>query len=700
MKQNGQNDYNDMEVQVKENDNKISLVNDNINNIISSIIEKLLNRIKEIKQKETNVLNTIKNKIDLNIKQNRIDKVKDLLNVMERKNKEHKELSQQEIKEIIDTFYSCMKISQQQFYNDNNDRMNDEMDIKHIIVSCLLNETQQPNLYKKKKRKTTSLNNYVNNSLSRKGYIKPTIRIQKNNKYLYTHLSSNQLIENNDTLTSYLNKKCESNITEQSSQHAIINQNQTFIQQSKIKLKKPINKITQRNVSKNHLKTFSIENNKIKRSISTLSKQSRAETTKESLSKKKSLKSEKYAELFVNVNTLSEKSKLTNKTPQFDNSSIYSERNLNMNTNNSQSKQYIILTQPSQNVKRSKSNDSDNVFNNSFTKGKRSINSVPKKHSIKKHKSIVAKITSPSLLNDYGNKKEKIKTKAKLSYLIHILNKLYKRKLKEMVIQCFYDFYLFYKQQINITFKRKQRPTHKLTLNLLFRKRILNLISFSLQQIIPIYNKTIKKSNMSKIKSKVHNSNKSQLQSSHIQNKDNKRSVNKNSLKNEELMVYMPNPQDYENNYEMLNQKPVLVNDDDIDNNFDQLTIEPNDYIYTSDDEIITKKNIVELLENQQEQLHTTNNLQQPNKEKQCLFNNELLIKDCEKDVNVSDGLHYNEFQSIPIIVSNKCNNDNDQNEDEETDCSKYYEALNRLKQLNEETKKIEENMKVFLESV
>ena len=691
MKQNGKNDYNEIELQIKEGNNKIAVVNDTVNKIIISIIEKLLNRSKEIKQKETNILNIIKNKIDLNIKLNRVSKIKDLLNVMNCKHKEHKELSQQEIKDIIETFYSCMKISQQQFYNDNNYKVNDEIDIKMIIASCLLNETPKPTLYKNKKHKTTSLNNYVNNSLACKGYSKPSIRIQKNNKHPNSHLSCNQLIGNNDSLTSYLNKKCENIITEQPT----INQNQTFSQQSKIKLQKPINKINQRNncnVSKNHLRTFSIENNKIKRSISTLSKQSRVETTKESLSKKKSLKSEKYAELFINVNTLSEKSKLTNKKTQFDNSSIYSEGNLHINTNNSQSKQDIELAHTLQNVKRNKSNNKDN----SFSKRKRSIGSIPKKHYIKRLNSVNAKFTPPSLLNDYDNKKEKIKTKAKLSYLIHILSKLFKSKIKEMVIRCFYEFYFLYKEPVVITCKYKQRPIHKLTLKSLFRKYIFNLISFSLYQLIPIYNKAIKKSNVNKLKSQVHsNNNKPKSQSSHIQTKDKKRNFN-----NEQLMIYMPNPQDYKDNYEMLIKKPTLANID-INNDYDKLTTQQHDYIYISDDEIINKENISELLEKQQERLYTHNNIiQYNNQQRQYLFNNESLIKDSERDVNVSEGSDSNEFQSVPLMISSKYNNNNEQDEDEESNCSKYYEALNKLKHLNEETKKIGENMKAFLDGV
>ena len=694
MKQNGKNDYNEMDLQIKEHNNKITFVNDTVNKIICSIIEKLLNRSKEIKQKETNVLNIIKNKIDLNIKQNRVDKIKDLLNVMICKHKEHKELSQQEIKDIIEIFCSCMKISQQQFYNDNNYKISNEIDMKMIIASCLLNETPKPTLDKKKKHKTTSLNNYVNNSIVCKGYIKPSIRIQKNNKHPHSHLSYNQLIGNNDSLTSYLNKKCENIITEQPT----INHNQTLSQQSKIKLQKPINKINQRNncnISKSHLRTFSIENNKIKRSISTLSKQSRVETTKESLSKKKSLKSEKYAELFVNVNTLSEKSKLTNKKTPFDNSSIYSEGNLNINninTNNSQSKQEIELTHTLQNVKRNKSNDRDT----SFSKRKRGIGSIPKKHCIKRLNSVNAKITPPSLLNDYDNKKERIKTKAKLSYMIHILSKLFKSKVKEMVIRCFYEFYFLYKEPINITFKRQQRPTHKLTLQSLFRKYFFNFISFSLYQLIPIYNKAIKKSNVNKLKLQVNNSNNNKLksQSSYIQNKDKKRNFN-----NEQLMIYMPNPQDYKDDYEMLIKKPTLVNID-INNNYDKLTTEQYDYIYISDDELINKENISELLEKQQERLCTHNNIQHNDQERQYLFNNESLIQDSERDANISEGSESDEFQSVPLMINSKYNNDNKQDKEEKSNCSKYYEALNRLKHLNEETKKIGENMKAFLDGV
>jgi hypothetical protein len=161
----------------------------------------------------------------------------------------------------------------------------------------------------------------------------------------------------------------------------------------------------------------------------------------------------------------------------------------------------------------------------------------------------------------------------------------------------------------------------------------------------------------------------------------------------------MPKRQDYKDDNEILIKKPTLVNID-INNNYDKLTTEQYDYIYISDNELINKENISELLEKQQERLYTHNNIQHNDQERQYLFNNESLIKDSEKDANVSEGSESDEFQSVPLMINSKYNNDNKQDKEEESNCSKYYEALNRLKHLNEETKKIGENMKAFLDGV
>ena len=44
MKQNGKNDYNEIDLQVKEHNNKIAFVNDTVNKIICSIVFQLSNK--------------------------------------------------------------------------------------------------------------------------------------------------------------------------------------------------------------------------------------------------------------------------------------------------------------------------------------------------------------------------------------------------------------------------------------------------------------------------------------------------------------------------------------------------------------------------------------------------------------------------------------------------------------------------------
>ena len=227
-----------------------------------------------------------------------------------------------------------------------------------------------------------------------------------------------------------------------------------------------------------------------------------------------------------------------------------------------------------------------------------------------------------------------------------------------------------------------------------------------------------------------------------------------NKSQNEELMLYMPNLQYDGEEYEVLIQEPVIMANE-INNN-SHITIGINDCIQTND-EIINKKSMLELLEEQENQLdrnelfikqgptiknkvETLENKQNKETIKEitiCLDKNNKcsVIKDInldENEINLSEPSKSNEYKSAPVTPVNKYTNiiekeqtkiniqnedinptsndkidvkhikkkEIDSEEEKEGDCHRYYEGLHKLQQLNEETKQIEANMKEFLESI
>lgn len=730
------------------------------------IVNQLLYRCKELQKIKDNLLNVIKNKSDLITKRSNIEKIKLFLKLFENENKE---FSNDKIKEIMEMFYPCLECSYQEYNNNNNNssevlkQKNNEIDIKNIIAECLLSEMTKPNYCGNKQHDKTNLNNYVVNSLSRKGYNQSkqeqNIRIKKNrdskdiNNHIFgeitsrpqSNISSSHHIVHSDTLTSYL-------IMENS-------KGQGSLPQIQIPQSQKEKKLVHRNnhsISQNNFGIFPGESGNIQRSMSSLSKVSRIETTKEILSKKNCIEDNSH----VNIN----KDKIKY--------SVSSGKKMNRNKDSNHQQTNNNNTKVNVTTKALPNKNNEN-------KVRRQANSASKKRYIKKisfnhnnSRNIILNnkcqnIFIPSMLSDYNVKKEKTQTKVKLSCLIHVLSKLFKIKFKELSIDCFYDLLLFNKQKIRFQTKKNKKSKNKLTLKTLLRKYIVKNISFSLKTITQIYNKKKKKfkfervkpshrKNLSYINSQFPPKNNSDVSEIRKLN-SHKRNItsHRNKSQNEELMIYMPNLQYDGEEYEVLIQEPVIMTNEINDNS--HITIGINDCIHTND-EIINKKSMLELLEEQENQLDknelfinnqetTIKNKPEALENKQnkesikekpiCLDKNNKcsIIKDIkldEDEINVSEPSKSNDYRSAPVTPVNKFTNfiekeptiyniknedinptlndkmdmkhikkkEIDSEEEKEGDCHRYYDGLHRLQQLNEETKQIEANMKEFLESV
>ena len=848
----------------EKNINQIYYENDIISQNLIPLINKLIFRLKELKKKKKDILNSIKSNNEILTKQININKTKNLLQLIQSHIQNNQEYSASEINDILDTFNHCIEISNNEQDNKYHPaKKHSGFDKKRIIVDCLLNMNEYE-YCSKNNHKNSKFNTYVNNTLSRRGskQIKQehSIKIQKkkdNSNYNdtnsknnvdynisrpFTNISSNPILGHNDTLTSYLNKKSESELTE-------VSNNKQSIDNIKIKPsvqtikstnttcnrnKNPKQKIFYRNSNNNfsNLKTFSVEYNKNQRSMSSLSNQSKFEKTRESLPKKKSLKQTKHAQLFININPFEKKENRTIKkysslpkvkrTQSLDKNdnciNMFSESNSDISYENK--KRFKLKVNNS--VRQTKKNLLQNKFSENNMKeqkstkkntNKRKTFSLPKQNksiinsNISSYNKSKGMYSTPSMLNDYSAKKEKIQKKVRLARLFHILGKILKNKEKELCTQCFYDLILFNKPklQLNIRKQRKKVIVNnniKYLLKTLFRKHIFNSVNVIMKSIVSNYNKNIKKKRTIKFERINHNHNQSYQINKTIINKSSKKGIEHNNYsniiikvksqsqskskkyaaksiekngsvhnrqtkqfkkeKNERLKNYIPNFQYTNEDYDLIIQEPITINNENEINTFSKQTIELNNCIQT-DDEIIDKAYTIELLdepqnknesieiielkeENQTEQElqykldeEYQQNQQSHIKETQSSMNGNIKLD--EEAINIPDPLKHNDCKSVPItpfnrqstsVVENEIesiqetikanvkniefvdiycdNNYNPSNEmyiendsyenEEEEDFSYYYEGLNKLKQLNAETKQIEANMKMFLQGM
>lgn len=853
---------NDKENIVNEkNINQIYYGNDIISQNLIPLINKLIFRLKELKEKKKDVLNSIKNNNEILTKQININKTKNLLQLIHSHIQNNQEYSISEINDILDTFNRCIEI-----YNNEPDnkyhpaKKHSEFDKKRIIVDCLLNMNEYE-YCSKNNHKNSKFNTYVNNTISRRGskQIKQehSIKIQKkkdnsnynninsNNNIDYnisrpfTNISSNPILGHNDTLTSYLNKKSESELTEVSNNKQSIDNIKTKPPVQTIKStnttcnrnKNPKQKIFYRNSNNNvsNLKAFSVEYNKNQRSMSSLSNQSKFEKTRESLPKKKSLKQTKHAQLFININPFEKKQNQTIKkysslpkvkrTQSLDKNdkctNMFSESNSDISYENK--KRFKLRVNNS--VRQTKKNLLQNKFSENNINEQKSIKkntnkrktfSLPKQNKNTVNSNIFSynkskgMYSTPSMLNDYNAKKEKIQKKVRLARLFHILGKILKNKEKELCTQCFYDLILLNKPklQLNIRKQRKKAIVNKNTkylLKTLFRKYIFNSVGVIMKSIVSNYNKNLKKKRTINFERIKHNHNKSYQINKTISNKSSKKGIEHNNYsnsivkvksqsqskskkytarnieknnndhnkqtkqfnKNERMKNYIPNFQYTNEDYDLIIQEPITINNENEINTLNKQTIELNNCIQT-DDEIIDKAYTIELLdepqnknesieiielkeENQTEQElqykldeEYQQNQQSHIKETQSSMNRSIKLD--EEAINIPDPLKHNDCKSVPITpfnrqstsvveneiesiqetmkanvnkiefvdidyddnynLSNEMYIENDSYENEEEDFSYYYEGLNKLKQLNAETKQIEANMKMFLQGM
>ena len=409
------------------------------------------------------------------------DKDKKLVDMMISKHEGDIDLSWSEINDILDTFNHCIEISNNEQDNKYHPvKKHSEFDKKRIIVNCLLNMNEYE-YCSKNSHKNSKFNTYVNNTLSRRGskQIKQehSIKIQKkkdnsnyndtnsNNNVDYniirpfTNISSNPILGHNDTLTSYLNKKSESELTEVSNNKQSIDNIKTKNSIQTIKStnttcnrnKNPKQKIFYRNSNNSisNLKAFSVEYNKNQRSMSSLSNQSKFEKIRESLPKKKSLKQTKHAQLFININPCDKKqnktikkysslpkAKRTQSLDKNDNcTNIFSESNSDISYENK--KRFKLRVNNS--VRQTKKNLLQNKFGENNINEQKSIKkntnkrktfSLPKQNkntinsNISSYNKSKGMYSTPSMLNDYSAKKEKTFTDRELNKVLKDFNGL------------------------------------------------------------------------------------------------------------------------------------------------------------------------------------------------------------------------------------------------------------------------------------
>ena len=843
----------------EKNINQIYSQNDIISQNLIPLINKLIFRLNELKEKKRDVLNSIKNNNEILTKQISINKTKNLLQLIQSHIQNKHEYSTSEINDIIDTFNHCIEIS-----NNDSDikyypaKKHSEFYKKQIIVDYLLNMNEYE-YCSKNSHKNSKFNTYVNNTLSRRGskQIKQehSIKIQKkkdNSNYNdsnnnidcnvsrpFTNISSNPIIGHNDTITSYLNKKSESELTDISNYKQSIDNIKTKASIQTIKNtnttcnrnKDPKQKLFYRNSNNNisHLKALSVEYNKNHRSMSSLSNQRKFDKTRDSLPKKKSLKQTKHAQLFININPFEKKQnktikkyssvpkvKRTKSLDKNDNcTDMFSENNSYIRSANTKRLKLKInnsVRQTKKNLLQNKFSENNNNEHKSIKKNtnKRKTFSLPKQNkntinsNISSYNKPKVMYSSPSMLNDYSIKKEKIQKKVRLARLFHILGKILKNKEKELCIQCFYDLILLNKPklQLNIRKQRKKifiNKDNKYVLKTLLRKYIFKHVNVIMKSIVTNYNKNIKKKRITKFEKIKHNHNKSHQINKTISNKSSQkgiehnnyninkvkpqshskskkcatRSIEKNNScrnhnekqfkkeQNERMNIYIPNLQYTIEDYDLLIQEPITTNNENEINILNKQTIELNNCIQT-DDEIIDKTYTIELLDEQQNknesieiiepkeenikeqnlQYKLEENYQQNHiKETQSSMNGSIKLD--EEAINIPDPLKNNDCKSVPTtpfnrqstsvvgneiestqkIMKAKVNkiefadinydsnynlsndmyieNDSCENEEEEEeDFSYYYEGLNKLKQLNAETKQIEANMKILLQGM